>query len=117
MDSVFSARIPSEKKGDLISRQQAIQRLCQMRCGCEPKECGLTFEEDGAEECADVRWLRSIPSAQPGWKKGKWIRTDQDKLLGKYRCSECGLKFYVYAKGNYCPNCGADMRGEEDETN
>ena len=28
-------------------------------------------------------------------------------------CSECGLK--TGQKSNYCPNCGADMRGKKDE--
>ena len=48
---------------DLISRQTAIEMLCDMRCGCKPKDCGLTLEQDGAEECADVRWIMLLPSA------------------------------------------------------
>ena len=56
---------------------------------------------------------RELPSAQPERKKGKWI--------GKYpvtsACSECDYlihdsKVKVFA---YCPNCGADMRGEQDD--
>ena len=46
-------------------------------------------------------------------KKGKWIRGDAEKLIGSQRCSICHKACY---KGNdyfnYCPNCGADMRGE-----
>lgn len=49
---------------DLISRRTAIEMLCAMRCSCKPEECGLTLEQDGAEECADVRWIMSLPSAQ-----------------------------------------------------
>ena len=41
-------------------------------------------------------------------KRGKWIED------GHYeRCSECGEPTNEYH--NYCPNCGADMRGEQDE--
>ena len=51
-------------------------------------------------------------------KTGKWIRGDAEKLTGSQRCSICHKACY---KGkdyfNYCPNCGADMRGETDETN
>ena len=31
------------------------------------------------------------------------------------QCSVCGCT--TDCKPNYCPNCGADMRGETDETN
>ena len=52
-------------------------------------------------------------------KMGKWI---VDALANNiYRCSECGIDAPVEPTGgteyksNYCPNCGADMRGDEDE--
>lgn len=39
---------------------------------------------------------------------GRWI----DHPLTKYPiCSVCGCK--ALAKYNYCPNCGADMRGNK----
>lgn len=50
--------------GDTISRQAAIDALCKMRCGCGFCSCPLNYEEDGAEECADVRMLMELPSAQ-----------------------------------------------------
>lgn len=48
-------------------------------------------------------------------KTGHWI-ADVDKwggvitTINGYKCSEC-CKFND-DKDNYCPNCGADMRGE-----
>ena len=48
---------------------------------------------------------------------GRWV----DKMVRDWHCSECGKKVprqvyfdgYCYAdKLNYCPNCGADMRGD-----
>lgn len=52
----------------------------------------------------------------PERKTGKWIRGDAEKLTGSQRCSICHKACY---KGkdyfNYCPNCGADMRGEGHE--
>lgn len=41
-------------------------------------------------------------------RTGEWI----PNYDGSWNCSECGLRVLVYAKGNYCPNCGADMRGD-----
>lgn len=40
---------------------------------------------------------------------GEWISNHD----GSWNCSECGLRVFIYAKGNYCPNCGCDMRGDD----
>lgn len=49
-------------------------------------------------------------------KQGRWV----DHMVRDWRCSECGepinkvrkVDGYCYDdKPNYCPNCGADMRG------
>ena len=68
-----------------------------------------------------IQWCITVLDAQPTIeerKTGKWIRGDAEKLTGSQRCSICHKACY---KGkdyfNYCPNCGADMRGETDETN
>lgn len=49
---------------------------------------------------------------------GRWTR---ENSYGTWKCSECGCKVNRAnpLKGNiwnyyYCPNCGADMRGEQD---
>ena len=43
--------------------------------------------------------------------RGKWeeINVKEYKAL----CSNCGT--WSVVMGNFCPNCGADMRGEDDE--
>ena len=41
-------------------------------------------------------------------KKGEWINNTN----GTFECSLCGWK---HSRSNYCPNCGADMRGEEND--
>ena len=43
--------------------------------------------------------------------QGEWIPNHD----GSWNCSECGLRVFIYAKGNYCPNCGARMKGADDE--
>lgn len=46
-------------------------------------------------------------------RHGRWVKrqfADEPTVFG-FRCSECHLTFDV--NSNYCPNCGADMRGEK----
>ena len=44
---------------------------------------------------------------------GEWISLHN----GKWKCSECGIEVLIYAKGNFCPNCGAKMKVRcEDES-
>lgn len=47
-------------------------------------------------------------------KEGKWV--EESSQYGNYlifTCSNCGLGKII--KTNYCPNCGADMRGGSNE--
>ena len=52
--------------------------------------------------------------------RGEWISHDLEngeKSIDKDCCSVCGERFREIAmtgcEWNFCPNCGADMRGEE----
>ena len=59
------------------------------------------------------------PTIQPEPKRGKWIKTARWGRV--YYCDQCRnyLDFDGVNAGrgstNFCPNCGADMRGEQDE--
>lgn len=50
-------------------------------------------------------------------KTGKWIRkisvVDCATFVGD-ECSQCGY-FKSMGQANFCPNCGADMRGNTDD--
>lgn len=53
------------------------------------------------------------PTIVPERKTGKWNEAEEDwrGQIVWWECSEC--KQSVSTLCNYCPNCGADMRGEE----
>jgi len=90
---------------DLISRQAAIDAINR----------AVTKEA--------ARWsVEELPSAQPTIEprtKGEWI-IEGTELNHRLRCSCCSsLAIWApYAMSfiapNFCPNCGADMRGEQD---
>ena len=42
--------------------------------------------------------------------KGEWIELSCSD--GK-QCDKCGYVDYHYYEHNFCPNCGADMRGDD----
>lgn len=57
------------------------------------------------------QWFEHLPSAQPERKKGEWISNDIDPEAWNF-CSVCGEQ--AIDLFDFCPNCGADMRGEQD---
>lgn len=97
---------------DLISRQAAIAYAISGRVRTLPTS------EDGENwiRTEDVRQsLSTMPSAQPERKKGKWIWHTSDI----WECSECGRRTHVdecMEKPMYewCPYCGAEMKGEQE---
>ena len=58
--------------------------------------------------------IKALNSAEP--KRGKWVYDAEVYPLGNpygyYECDQCGD--IVPDKTNFCPNCGADMRGDEE---
>ena len=92
---------------DLISRQDAIDAV----------ERHYRIDNDLLEVIAYE--IRQLSSAQPEHPKGKWIRMIADGVYW-YECSECHEKpllnrwLKLDERSKYCPNCGADMRGEEE---
>ncbi len=91
----------SKSKLDLISRQDAIEAFYIEDCwNTKPKEI-----------------LESLPSAPDSRQRGEW-KPLTDYIGNEYfECSKCHDAFYVEFgtpednNYNFCPNCGADMRG------
>ena len=72
----------------------------------------------GYPKLADiVNDKKRFPSAEPERKKGQWVKTGQSFIhpnkFRNYSCSECGYDIEKI-KYNFCPSCGADMRGKND---
>ena len=83
-------------KAELIDRQRAIDEFYMDTCDVDKVEWAEAV-------------LKRVPTAE---RKGHWI----DIACGSaslWKCSECGELFLE--DFYYCPNCGADMRGEKSE--
>jgi hypothetical protein len=70
----------------------------------------MLLNASDALEAAEKR-IAELEAQLP--KEGEWIW--EDSVCSPRTCSVCKQKFYIGRGWNYCPNCGAKMKGEEDE--
>ena len=107
-------RVNSNNPLDCISRQAAIDALGEKPLAWTDGEYELALQQQWE---SDVDAIKAVPSAQPKRKKGRWIGEPKDGIEAMFfnpKCSVCG--FESAEVKNYCPMCGADMRGDADET-
>lgn len=79
---------------DLISRSALKKAL--------KKTEGITWDSWKTVE----KIIDNAPTVYP--KQGEWIANP----LGAYVCNKCSWVVGKFER-NFCPNCGADMRGAE----
>ena len=99
---------------DTIYRQAAIRWV---KTECNPYGNPTLDYETGIKV---INHLMDMPSAEPERKNGKWIDCRSSE---HWKCSECEERAPMYWDSEnmsysewispFCPNCGADMRGEE----
>lgn len=102
-----------------MSREEAIEILSDMRA-----EYNLFGDEKEATRYHVLSWaIKEMKAIQPERKIGRWFVLDECANEGIY-CSECHKKVFKIDYSNtmkwknfkFCPHCGADMRGEQNET-
>ena len=102
---------------DTISRQQAIEAIHEDADWLASQ--GSDWQVERMER--DKSILMSLPSAQSERQRGHWVEIG-DEPYDEWECDVCG--FVIDGSGcidpeeyrdiyRFCPNCGADMRGEE----
>ena len=92
---------------DYISREAAIEAVCAY--------CEYYYNENV------IQSIKDIPAADV--VERKWNTYYHGGTDFSYSCARCGYGAPFDMKGgkvfqkkwNYCPNCGADMRGETNE--
>ena len=71
----------------------------------------ITLSDEQMEEIRDIK--RQMEKLKR--KKGEWIK-DEGSVPLCFECSVCGwiISAGFEEENNYCPHCGADMRGEDE---
>ena len=99
-----------------LTRKETIERLKQNKAAAEyyAGQSQITAEIENALK--DSEALDMAIEALSAERTGEWIFNPKDAIelmFMKLKCSECG--FESSDGGNYCPNCGARMKGADDE--
>ena len=94
---------------DYIKRTDAFDAVRLSRCdGCGRSICNYC-----PVASISVK-LDNIPKADVRENvRGEWILEDESDVYELWKCSKCGNGAFD-ARYDFCPNCGADMRGEND---
>ena len=108
IDALYNSKPYEERlQGDLISRQDAIDALEEQLDYLQMLNKNENPTAEG--KWYGVNWARNtiadLPYKQNERPKGEWrVRHDNH-----FRCTNC--EQYSSFNFNYCPNCGADMKG------
>ena len=97
LDLVIKA-LEQEPSEDCISREVLMKLFKEYQPSLATRVC----------EFGDA--LEELPSVKPQRAKGHWI-----SFTDHQACSRCGKWIAYYDNYNYCPNCGAYMRGDSDD--
>ena len=76
---------------------------------------GITMLQGRVPIDTVIYQINSIPAVEP--KHGEWKRRIVDNgFNADWVCSECGYRVKTdFVDYNFCPNCGAKMKGADDE--
>ena len=80
------------------------------------QDCYNGFSDTYDKACI-IGVIDEQPTIEPERKKGRWIKGGEQPYFRKHFdivvCSKCNKR--GEHRWNFCPYCGADMRGEEDD--
>ncbi len=94
---------------EMVRKQNILDAIekCHKRC-CRTDSNG----DEWIHYETTLNEIEALPSVQPKRKTG--YKINQHQYPAKWVCSECGAKHFDFSD-NFCSQCGADVRGEQDE--
>lgn len=98
-----------ELKAEVVRLTYRVRELEERLCPCESHDWKV-------DECPTI----NPESLRP---KGEWIEVKAKNFYGcmitAYECTNCKKhsvgQIAITMKSDFCPNCGADMRGDKNE--
>ena len=87
------------------------------RCGCVPLIGSCTMDNESLKDIVERTPTADVQEV----RHGEWMPVTYTYFgLKRYECSECKddeywQKRYLEHKEKFCPNCGADMRGDKSD--
>lgn len=67
-----------------------------------------SYNETGCSDCEIKDKIRKALNERP---QGEWKFIQGATTQGSLKCPFCDYRDYHNTNSNFCPNCGADMRG------
>lgn len=109
LDDVFEryCKECDKRKGIKNGKYRIIYNVGDAPC----RACSVDDMKDDLENAPTIEERKNV--------RGEWKEVAERGLCDLRRCSNCGhiepvgLEM-ITPKPNFCPNCGADMRGEEE---
>ena len=95
--------------------EEVAREMCHLSSEC--KTCKICNERYHGDD--DLCYFQCVAKeiVNHGYRKqseGKW--TTEGDMFKEYVCSVCGYSVdSPYQRTPYCPNCGAKMKGSEEE--
>ena len=104
----------------MTDREKLIALIKEGECGALALEDCSYCKYDGEDDCSyQLLAYVLIANGVMVREKGEWVfdRVSTVCDFEVVKCSNCGYEAYAQAihvkHGNFCPNCGADMRKGE----
>lgn len=99
-----------------MTREEAKELLTHVLMTYEPRDqYGDLDDSEPYEEAITMAIEALSTDAVPTDRAGEWhkeIEGNGWNEWAKVTCSECGRRYTDLYPRNFCPNCGADMRGK-----
>ena len=98
-----------------MSKEKQIEEMakancdfCRSKTNCKLDTCDCAYEE--AEHLYNAGYRKQ---SEGEWLEQVRVSKEGRPLLCHYKCNLCGV--YLATQANYCPNCGAKMKGSDNE--
>ena len=92
---------------DLIDRKKALDEISKIDTSIIPSGWVKGYVDETIKETQRI--IRTLPSAEPERKKGKWSNYKDEHCCSVCKCVVISGCWDDEIRYDYCPYCGAEM--------